>query len=188
MVGRASRVWTVVKLILDANGKIELKGHKYREDGVHRVLKDVWLYEEARSETAIQDQILGNLNDDQKMKLKRHFLTFLADLEVKFNGNVRRTLRCPDGQWKPVDWCNHHYSHKTDGLSSSQRGRDNPQPREAEPTRISRKHTPANIIVLLRRKCVKAFISFVLSRRQLSAGETWSMVCCPVVSIVKEIP
>ncbi|KAH7868680.1 uncharacterized protein C8R40DRAFT_1260346, partial [Lentinula edodes] len=47
MVGRATRVWVVVTLFADSNGDIEVGGSRFRRGDARRVLKDVWLYDEA---------------------------------------------------------------------------------------------------------------------------------------------
>lgn len=142
MVGRATRVWVVILLLPHADGDIEVGGQKFRLDGVRRVLKDVWLYEEALFETQIQQRILDKLNNESKgRRLRWHFLTFTAEGIVTFQGEERRTRRCKDGDWEQAAWQTDSYSHNNSGATSSRAVRENPSQSETNRMRIPRAHT-----------------------------------------------
>lgn len=126
IVGRATRVWVVILLLPHADGDIEVGGQKFRLDGVRRVLKDVWLYEETPFETQIQKRILDKLHNESKgRRLKWHFLTFIAEEVVAFQGKERRTRRCKDGDWEQVDWHTNSYFNHNTGATSSRTIQDN---------------------------------------------------------------
>ncbi|KAH7881220.1 uncharacterized protein C8R40DRAFT_26445 [Lentinula edodes] len=94
MVGRATRVWVVVGLFPDRNGDIEVGG-RLRRGVTRRVLKDVWLYDKALCEREIQSSILKKLDAKQKTKLEEHFLTFIMEEVIIFEGEPKRTFKKP---------------------------------------------------------------------------------------------
>lgn len=141
MVGRATRVWVVISLLPHTDGDVEVRGQKFRRLSARCVLKDVWLYEEALFETQIQKRILDELGGSRERELKRHFLTFITEEVVTFQGKERWTLRCKDGDWEQADWHENSYFHRNSGASSSRATRENPPRLETERTRIPRAHT-----------------------------------------------
>ncbi|KAF8831872.1 hypothetical protein HHX47_DHR1000921 [Lentinula edodes] len=94
MVGRATRVWVVVGLFPDRNGDIEVGG-RLRRGVTRRVLKDVWLYDKALCEREIQSSILKKLDAKQKTKLEEHFLTFIMEEVIIFEGEPKPTFKKP---------------------------------------------------------------------------------------------
>ncbi|KAF5374406.1 hypothetical protein D9757_011827 [Collybiopsis confluens] len=129
LVGRA----TVRTTIVEVGGKAFGIGSK------KRVLKDVWLYEDALLEKDIQEEILARLNDSDRKTLENHFLTFDKEEVVTFEGKERYTLK--SGNAKSADWHNDSYSHRNSGISASRGTRENPKRQEPEHARVTHAHT-----------------------------------------------
>ncbi len=110
IVTRATRVWAVREL--DA---------KDQPIGKTKVLKDVWLYIDARSEKDIYNEIFGALEKLDKSGVppdqrpptrlpdativedaKQYFITIKQDVPVWINGQVDTTAAIPDGA---VEFC-----------------------------------------------------------------------------------
>ncbi|KAF8885914.1 hypothetical protein CPB85DRAFT_1459671 [Mucidula mucida] len=110
IITRATRVWAVQEL--DA----------YNQPlGKTEVLKDVWLYFDAKSEEDIQNEIFKALEDLDKIGVsvdqrpptsppgvpmaedaKQYFMTIVKDIAVQVNGQDDTTLAPPDGA---VEYC-----------------------------------------------------------------------------------
>ncbi|KAJ4486623.1 hypothetical protein C8J55DRAFT_508121 [Lentinula edodes] len=141
MVGRATRVWVVVTLFADSNGDIEVGGSRFRRGDARRVLKDVWLYDEALCEREIQKSIKEKLNKEQKAKLKKHFLTFIMEEVIVFEGEPRLTPRPQNGEFQSTAWQTDPYFHQNPNPSTSRGTREKPPRTEVQPIMMSRTHT-----------------------------------------------
>lgn len=96
VVSRATRVWVVRRVLaVDSDGTRQL-------DTNVNVLKDVWLFEDALGDQAIQDAIFANLQklDEAKSmsgmaeEAKKYFMTILKDEKVQVYGKDDITPRC----------------------------------------------------------------------------------------------
>ncbi|KAF5378713.1 hypothetical protein D9757_010779 [Collybiopsis confluens] len=141
LVGRATRVWEVVALRRNTSRTtiVEVGGKAFGIGSKKRVLKDVWLYEDALLEKDIQEEILARLNDSDRKTLENHFLTFDKEEVVTFEGKERYTLK--SGNAKSADWHNDSYSHHNSGISASRGTRENPKRQEPEHARVTHAHT-----------------------------------------------
>ncbi|KAJ7625013.1 hypothetical protein DFH06DRAFT_1229583 [Mycena polygramma] len=106
MVSRATRVWKVKKMIMAGGEWTErLEDKKY-------VLKDVWLYDDARLERDIQEAIFAALEAKDKngttthaTDAKQYFMTIIEDWKVTSDSREDRSAAAPDG-WKPARFSN----------------------------------------------------------------------------------
>ncbi|KAJ6511328.1 hypothetical protein C8R47DRAFT_1094681 [Mycena vitilis] len=106
MVSRATRVWKVKKMIM-AGGEWtgELEDKEY-------VLKDVWLYDDARLERDIQTAIFTALeakdktgNTTHATDAKQYFMTIIEDWTVTSDSREDRSAAAPDS-WSPARFTN----------------------------------------------------------------------------------
>ncbi|KAJ6511347.1 hypothetical protein C8R47DRAFT_731241 [Mycena vitilis] len=97
MVSRATRVWKVKKMIMAGGGWTgELEDKEY-------VLKDVWLYDDARLERDIQEAIFAALEAKDKnattthaTDAKQYFMTIIEDWKVTSDSREDRSAAAPD--------------------------------------------------------------------------------------------
>ncbi|KAH9937783.1 uncharacterized protein BXZ73DRAFT_735, partial [Epithele typhae] len=97
---RATRVWKVKEVKLTPEGRVP----EFLEflDG-EKVLKDVWLYEDARLEHDIQGAIFQKLDDSAQ----QHFLKILVDSVVQLSdGESDITAMCPN---EKTEWTQIYY-------------------------------------------------------------------------------
>ncbi|KIK56581.1 hypothetical protein GYMLUDRAFT_46925 [Collybiopsis luxurians FD-317 M1] len=142
MVGRATRVWVVIRLSKTSGnniGDVVIDGINFtRDDSCKYVLKDAWLYEDALLEMQIQSNLLANVSD--KEELRNHFLTFLVDEQVRFQGKARWALRCPESKFTEEKWQQDDYVHHNSSRSSSRPSREKPVHERPKPPRPTRPH------------------------------------------------
>ncbi|KAJ3856785.1 hypothetical protein EV368DRAFT_78363 [Lentinula lateritia] len=173
MVGRATRVWVVVTLFPDSNGDIEVGGRRFRRGDARRVLKDVWLYDEALCEREIQSNIKEKLNDEQKAKLERHFLTFIMEEVIIFEGEPRRTLRPQNGEFQSTAWQADLYFHQNSNPSTSRGTREKSPRTEGEPIMTSRPHTlRKHVRSVVKEECLDLLRVAGFIHHNLSGGNT----------------
>ncbi|KAJ3857428.1 hypothetical protein EV368DRAFT_77782 [Lentinula lateritia] len=173
MVGRATRVWVVVALFPDSNGDIEVGGRRFRRGDARRVLKDVWLYDNALCEREIQSRILKKLNAKQKTILKEHFLTFIMEEVIIFEGEPRRTLRPQKGVFQSTAWQADPYFHQSSNPSTSRGTREKPPRTEVKPIMMSRTYTlRKHVRSVVKEECLDLFRVAGFIHRDLSGGNT----------------
>ncbi|KAJ3815640.1 hypothetical protein F5876DRAFT_61400 [Lentinula aff. lateritia] len=172
MVGRATRVWVVVTLFPDSNRDIEVGG-RFRRGDARRVLKDVWLHNEALCEREIQSSILEKLDAKQKTKLEEHFITFIMEEVIIFEGEPRRTFRPQNGEFQSTAWQADHYFHQNSNPSTSRGTRETIPRTEVEPIRMSQSHIlRKHVRSVLKEECLDLLRVAGFIHHDLSGGNT----------------
>ena len=106
IVSRANRVWEVGEVKLDQDGNVVLDGNGdtiFISDDIY-VLKDSWLYENARLEGDIQREIFSELSEADADEARKFFLTILVENVVEWDGEADVTPVCPRCDRTRIDW------------------------------------------------------------------------------------